>query len=173
MKKTHSQDVARIFALVNCIFLVPLIPAAVFAVPALLLVMLFACAALFSSESAAAGLAFLSAAWVLAAFIFSGVRLLTGYFRHYKGDLTAPEIDRLWFKTIAYNAVFFFPSLYFKLRCRLTGICGAEDDLGLSQLLNDYSTVFSALVLWWGLAIFLAFSALFSIDEAAANDVSD
>jgi len=167
-KKIHSQDVALIFIIVDSLILVPLIPVMIISIPSLLLLGVFALSWLFSREFYFGIILFAFGA-LLIAFIGFGMKLMFGYFKHYKNHLTRKEVDRLWAKTIIYNSILFFPSFYFKLQCWFNEKCVFDSSSGELYFLFGDSTLSSILILWWFLAIFLSFSALASIDDFTAS----
>jgi hypothetical protein len=169
MRKTHSQDVALFFIIVDCFFLVPIIPLVAVSIPGLLFVALVAFASLFTRDFLF-GLFFFAFISVMIAFLYFGIDLLLGYFKHYKDQLARKQVDGLWAKTIIYNSFFFFPAFYIKLQCWFTEKCvlaGHDNEL---RLLSEYPAISSFFTLWWFLAIFLAFSALASTAESAASN---
>jgi hypothetical protein len=99
------------------------------------------------------------------------VRLFLGYLRHAGGGLDRQSADRLWIKTIVWNAIFFFPSAYLNLCALLANEsyldCRPYDD-GCSWLLNtlnEYSSIFIILTIWWGFATFAPFLAMASAED--------
>lgn len=171
MKLTHSQNIALFFGIMDCVFLVPLIPAGLISIPFLLYFGLFSFLSLFSKEFFFFGIVFFTICFALIAFIFFGIHLMLEYFKHYKNYLTKKEVDRLWAKTIIYNSILFFPSFYIHLQCWVTGNCLLKGNYNNElRLLSEYSYFFPLLTLWWFLAIFLAFSALASIEESTYSN---
>ncbi len=108
---------------------------------------------------------------MLGIFIF-GISLLVGYFKHSRNELEKKRVDRLWIKTIVFNAIFFFPAFYLHFQCWLTERCYTD---WLNQSANELktfgesSTEFLLLTVWWGIATFLPFTALFSIKNNDAR----
>ena len=104
--------------------------------------------------------------------IFFGIRLMVGYYRHSRGKLDKKKVDRLWVKTICFNATFFFPSFYLNLQCSLTEECFVESfhksNYGL-HILSEFPLLLILLTVWWGLAIILSFTAVFSIKDDEAQ----
>jgi len=99
------------------------------------------------------------------------VNLFRGYVRHASGGLDRKAVDRLWIKTIVWNAIFFFASAYLNLQvlfagesyldCRVYAGCG-----WLLQTLNECSPVFIVLTIWWGFATFAPFLAMASVEDS-------
>jgi hypothetical protein len=173
MKKTYSQNVAWLFGAIDFLFLIPLVAGVLYSIPFFIYAGLMSLVSLFSKEFFFFGLSFFIVCFGLFTFISFGVRLMFDYFRHYKGGLTRKEVDRLWIKTIIYNAILFFPSLYINLQCWLTENCLLECHCNNSlQKLSEYLTQYSFLTFWWFLAIILSFTALASIKESEDSQKS-
>ena len=159
MKITHSQSVALFIGIVDCLFMIPLIPAAILFFLGFLYLGSFAVFMLFTREYIF-GVVFFAFCFLLMSFAGFGLHLMIGYFKHYKGYLTAKEVDRLWIKTIIYNSILFFPAFYINLQCNFT-----ERYMGgiYDRMFYDYTKLPLLLNFWWFIAIISAFSALASI----------
>jgi hypothetical protein len=172
MKKSHSQEIALLFMIVDALFLIPLLPTAICTFPLLLFYGVLSFFGLFTREFASSAI-FLTFILILFGVTGFGLHLMYGYFKHFKNYLTPEKTDRLWIKTIIYNAVFFLPAFYVRLQCWFTENCPLENRFTNElSLLTDYPFILSALTLWWFLAIFLSFSALASIGQPTSANTA-
>jgi hypothetical protein len=173
MNKTYSENIARLFEIVNYFLLLPIIICCIFwVIPLLIYGGILSFAALFSRKHFIFGVLFFLIYFILFALLIFGFTLMIGYFRHSRGKLNSGEVDKLWIKTLCYNAIFFFPSFYLNLQCWLTEKCYA-DSLNQSynelQILGKLSPVFVLLTFWWGIAIILSLIALFTNKQSDAR----
>ncbi|HEX9959920.1 MAG TPA: hypothetical protein VGB00_03250 [Pyrinomonadaceae bacterium] len=173
MNKTYSENIAGLFEIVNYFLLLPIIICCIFwVIPLLIYGGILSFAALFSQKHFIFGVLFFLVYFILFALLIFGFILMIGYFRHSRGKLNSREVDKLWIKTLCYNAIFFFPSFYLNLQCWLTEKCYA-DSLNQSynelQILGKLSPVFVLLTFWWGIAVILSLIALFTNKQSAAQ----
>lgn len=141
----------------------------ILASPVILFYLLIGLVASISGQMGIYGIAFVGlVAARIAAYVFD-FRLVRGYVRHFQGKLEQKAVDRLWIKTIVWNGIFFFPSAYLNLKCLVAECylgCQPYDNCGaLLQGLSGNSAVFIILTIWWGIATFVPFLALVSVEE--------
>lgn len=172
MKQTYSENLAKLFEIVDYLLLIPVLCIGVlYFIPVLLYGGLFAFAYLFS-EHYIFGVTFFAICFAVFAIFAFGVRLMIGYSRHSRGELNKNKVDKLWISTICFNAIFFFPSLYLNLQCWLTekycleSFSNSHNEL---KILSEFSIIFILLTVWWGIATILPFTAMLST-ETGEND---
>jgi|SRR5215204_558888 len=100
-EKTYSQRVARVFEIIDYFMLFPAAIGFVFGL------------ALIGSNAIYTLLVF--------AFLFIGILLLVGYFKHSRGTLDAKYFPALWLTTAGYNFVLLLPFLYWASSILQTG----------------------------------------------------
>lgn len=169
MNRSYSEKVAGLFAIGAGIPLLIQGLVILVSLPVVIFYLVLGLAASLSGHIGIYGLIFIGlVAARVGAYIFD-TRLVIGYFRHFQGKLEQKAVDRLWIKTIAWNGVFFFPSAYLNLKCLVTECyleCQPYDNCGaLLQGLSGNSAVFIILTIWWGIATFVPFLALVSIED--------
>lgn len=167
MEKSYSEKLARVFEIVGYVLLIPIIfKGILWIIPLFIYGGILSFAALFSRKHFIYGAIFFAVYFVMLGIFIFGIRLLVGYFRHSRKRLEKKKVDKLWVKTIIFNAIFFFPAFYLHINCWLTQSC-STDWLAQSgnelRNLGESSTEFLLLTVWWGIATFLPFTALFSI----------
>lgn len=171
MKKTYSENLARLFEIVDYLFLIPTLYFGIlYVVPLFLYAGFFSFVSLFSQHYVFGIVFFAICFAVLGIYIF-GVRLMFGYFKHSRGKLDKNKTDRLWISTIVFNGIFFFPSLYLNLQCQLSEKCFLDsfrDNYNELTILSECSTAFILLTFWWGMAVILPITALLSVER---NDI--
>lgn len=168
MPKNYSENIAKLFEIVNYFLLIPIILTGILLAPFIFYLFVIAIILIFSKQDFDNGLTILIQFIFISAIIIFGIRLMFGYYRHSRGKLDRKKVDRLWVKTICFNAIFFFPSFYLHLQCLITEECSAQMLSRLSYIMNAssaFSLVFLILTCWWGIAIILPFVAVFSTED--------
>jgi hypothetical protein len=169
MSRRYSENIAGLFAIGAGIPLLAQGWCILISLPAVLFYLLIGLVASISGQVGIFGFVFLGLVTARISFYIFDIRLVGGYIRHFRGNLDQKAVDRLWIKTIIWNGIFFFPSAFLNLRCWLAEECylGCRpygDCNWLLQMLSDYSPVFICLTIWWGIATFVPFLALASIE---------
>lgn len=144
-KKSLSEKIAKVFEVVNYIFIVPAI------LILFILLLIFLCG-LFSLQ-------WLSCIYALIFFfiIGIGVILFVGYIKHSRGTLDESKILPLWMVTFLYNVL---PLMFIGFRF--------YGDYQNKISLEDFNVFPLLLVFWWLAAVCLSLTAIY--DELKYGD---
>ena len=143
MKKTVSEKIAGLFAIVGFMLLIPSA-----------LSMFFPVMFLIVSVTQPNLYAFLLG--LIPLLIFGlGVVLLVKYYKHSRGLLDEDKILPMWFGSLAYNLMFLAPTAYFYIKT-------AGENYSRQSPDNGGLLIFGLAVTWWMLAVFLSVTAIVS-----------
>jgi hypothetical protein len=143
MKKTVSEKIAGLFAVVGFMLLIPSALSMIF--PAMFLIV---------SVTQPNVYAFLFGLIPLLLF-GSGVVLLVKYYKHSRGLLDEDKILPMWFGSLAYNLMFLLPTAYFCIKT-----AGENDDRQSPD--NTGLLICGLIVTWWITAVLLSVAAIIS-----------
>ena len=169
MSRRYSENIAGLFAVGAGIPLAMNTFLFALSTPVLLWCALMLFAAIVSGQVTVFDLIIIGAFILKFALYAFDIRLFAGYIRHFQGKLDEKAVDRLWIKTIIWNGIFFSPSAFLNLRCWLAEECYLgcrpyDNCHWVLQMLSDYSPIFIFLTIWWGIATFVPFLALASVE---------
>ncbi len=166
--RNYSENIARVFEIVNYFILIPLLCFGIWWLPSIIYLIVIVIVSLFSERFTNFGITYLLILLGVIGIIIFNIQLLLGYYRHSRSKLNKKKVDKLWIKTICFNAIFFFPSFYHHLQCLVTEECFVQPFSRLNYILNIsnvFPIVFLILTCWWAMAIILSFIAALSIED--------
>jgi hypothetical protein len=144
MKKTVSENIARVFEIAGYLWLVP-------SIVSLFLPLLYSI--MFILSGFPEGI--FAAAFIVGIF-GAGVFLLQRYYLHSRGWLDEKKILPLWYATLAFNLTFLLPSIYFYYGALSLGYSyGSGDEIVMILLWH-------LPLFWWTTAVLLSIAAIIS-----------